>query len=1121
MRHKTDHNQKLMYSHFLQFLVIIILCCNLVSATGSVHSAGDSILKTNELRELTGANGSGVIIGVISNGAKGLTESQESGDLPDNVIVLKDGRGSEGTAMMEIVHDIAPNATLIYHDFGGGNDENFIAAFRNLIDAGASIIVEDVGNYEVPYFEDGNIASAIYDIAKNHPDVFIISAAGNYADVHYQGSYTDGGDGYHSFNGSTGIPVEIKPGGRLKVVLQWDDPFDTATHDFDLFLYDVQENAYISISNQLQTGEEKPLEKLNYQNVGDKPQKAEIRIQAKEGSRNDPVILELLFMVDKEKISIDETFLNPGDSIFGWSALPNIITVSTISAENMQIQKFSSQGTVTITNPSHDIRKKPDITGVDNVDVTGSGNFMKKFTGTSAAAPHVGGLLALIQSLYPSLTPEKIRDALFDSTFDLGEPGWDPIYGYGLADALSLNAYIQKEGLKPEITTVNESTVIPDINISTTGPMNAGSITESCIIQNPGKYTLGEDIVDYSPSIITISSSDVFLDGAGHSLSGITIQFGIESPVLQNGILIWSPDNKTLSNITISNLNITGTYAGISAKNAENVVIKDSALQYNAIGVELFNSHNMVVQDCYISGNGYSGIHTDRQSAESVIKENRIQNNLYGIIIDGSSVSQITRNIVSGNYYDGIKLDHGVTQTLIDNNQCTGNHNGGISLYSGHKNTITNNTCELNNPAGILLHESSENIISGNQMKRNIRGINCYYSDGNAIMSNIIMGNDATGIMLQPSGNNKITQNLIFGNSAEGILITQAVGSDQQNLIADNYLENIQNIRIQEGGKPNYVWYEKESGGMNIVGGPNLGGNVWSNPEMTGFSQTCQDQNSDGFCDLPYNINAENSDKLPIKFTGPTLLSEELKGTVLKSEPVSAEEWVTKGKTLMGSGDYTGAINAFDKAISLSPTNYQAWRDKALSFKELKNYDEAFSTLNTILQIYPDKPELWSTAGDIYLVDLKNYSESIPFYEKSITLDEQDIHSLVNLAFAYDKTGNSEIALELYRKALVINPSLTDAWNKAGNILTRAEQFDEAIRMYDKALEIDPRNAFVLNNKGYALYLAGKYSEAIETLQKALDIDPEYSSAWKNLGAALSKTGHITESEAAYAKSEN
>ncbi|PWR75309.1 NosD domain-containing protein [Methanospirillum stamsii] len=1115
-------------SHYYKQIIILIflifilhVCNNPVTSVGSVHTAGDAILKTDELRNLTGADGSGIIVGVISNGAKGISDAQNTGDLPDNVVVLKDGRGSEGTAMMEIIHDIAPNATLLYHDFGGGKDEKFIEAFHNLIQAGASIIVEDVGNYEVPYFEDGTIAAGINDILKNNQEIIIISAAGNFADVHYQGMFLDTGDGYHSFNGSSGIPVTLNPGARLKVVLQWDDPFHAATNDFDLFLYDLQTNSDISQSSKEQTGVEVAFEKLDYQNVGDNPQKTEVRIKAKEGTGKNPVLLELFLMADKEKAEIDKSFLTPDDSIFGWSALPGVISVATISADNMEIQKFSSQGHVTISNPALDIRKKPDITGVDYVDVTGSGNFMKKFSGTSAAAPHIAGLLALITSLYPNLSTDEILDALFRSSHDLGEDGWDQIYGYGLADAISLYTYLDEKGISSEHETDNQTTITQEKIVTpslTPTPSSEFIITESSVLSKPGKYTIGEDIVDFSDAIITIGSSDIELDGKSHTISGIGVQFGTAAPILQTGILVWSSENEILSNITLKNLAVTGTYAGISVKQAENLIIKDCEFPYNSRGIDFSNAQNLQINNCVFSGSGYAGILADAKTSDLTIFENEIQKNLYGIILDGSNSCQILKNTITENHYDGIKLDHGVSNTNVEENYCSKNRNGGISLYSATNNSINNNICEFNNPSGILLHESSENALSQNRLMRNIRGINCYYSDHNTLINNEIIGNDATGIMLQPSGHNKILKNLIIGNTAEGILITNAVSRNQQNLITDNYFENQKNIRVQEGGNPNYVWNEPLSPGTNIVGGGMKGGNVWADPEGQGFSQTCQDQNNDGICDLPYSIITGNTDEFPLKYSGQTMTPDELKNISPGFEPVTADDWVTKGKIMMGSSNYEEAIIAYDNAIALSPTNYQAWRDKALSLRELKRYNESFSTLNTILKIFPDNPELWSTMGDIYLVNLEQYADSIPFFEKAIENDNQDIHSLVNLAFAYDKTGQSEIALDLYRKVLEINPSLTDAWNKAANILTRAGQYDEADMMYDKALEIDPGNAFVMNNKGYALFLAGKFQESVETLQKAISIDPGYSSAWKNLGAALNAMGKNEEAQAAYAK---
>lgn len=55
--------------------------------------------------------------------------------------------------------------------------------------------------------------------------------------------------------------------------------------------------------------------------------------------------------------------------------------------------------------------------------------------GTSLATPFVSGLAALMLSVWPSLTPEEVVDILAATAEDLGSPGWDQEFGWGLIDA--------------------------------------------------------------------------------------------------------------------------------------------------------------------------------------------------------------------------------------------------------------------------------------------------------------------------------------------------------------------------------------------------------------------------------------------------------------------------------------------------------------------------------------------------------------------------------------------------------------------------------------------------------------------------------------------------------------
>ncbi|MDE0227203.1 MAG: S8 family serine peptidase [Gammaproteobacteria bacterium] len=59
-------------------------------------------------------------------------------------------------------------------------------------------------------------------------------------------------------------------------------------------------------------------------------------------------------------------------------------------------------------------------------------NRASAFAGTSFAAPRVTGAAAVLRQMCPTLTPEQIGYVLLRSARDLGEPGIDDVYGYGL-----------------------------------------------------------------------------------------------------------------------------------------------------------------------------------------------------------------------------------------------------------------------------------------------------------------------------------------------------------------------------------------------------------------------------------------------------------------------------------------------------------------------------------------------------------------------------------------------------------------------------------------------------------------------------------------------------------------
>ena len=135
-------------------------------------------------------------------------------------------------------------------------------------------------------------------------------------------------------------------------------------------------------------------------------------------------------------------------SIFGHPAVPDAVAVGAIRADDPghdDIEFFSARGPGRIFHPSVESRDKPDIAAIDGVSVTGTGGFPDTFFGTSAAAPHVAAIAALLKEAMPHATPAELRTALLDGAVDRGAVGRDLVFGEGLVDALLSEALVDTD----------------------------------------------------------------------------------------------------------------------------------------------------------------------------------------------------------------------------------------------------------------------------------------------------------------------------------------------------------------------------------------------------------------------------------------------------------------------------------------------------------------------------------------------------------------------------------------------------------------------------------------------------------------------------------------------------
>ncbi len=491
-------------------------------ASGSQLTQGDAILDADNLRTLYGVNGSGVRVGVISDGLEGLAAAQGSGDLPSvnsstcDVVAsvpagepadaTSTGAGAEGTAMLEIVHDMAPGAELWLGYFGmNTSTHGTIADFMAAVDclaANVDVVVDDIQSFNIGPYDGTSTISQNANTELNRATNRIrgyYTVAGNMALQHYQEPYVDSAplnsaSNLHTFQSTgstsnqlslvprTGDPLYLVSGGSVVVMLQWNDPFASSSNDYDLYLGRTSDATIVAYSVNVQSGSQAPTEYIVYTNTG-ASQYFEIIIDKWSGSvRTFDLFIPWCDCVPLPGGTWDQPVHNYNTIS---SSIPNnsdasggVLSLGAIDAAdpgNDTIEPYSSRG------GTNDGRVKPDIAAVDGVNVTASGGFFSPFYGTSAAAPHAGAIAALILSCKPSLKQGEpgdspaadratLRGALQNTAVDLGSAEPDNTYGYGRldADAAAANAGCAAPTPTPTSTPTRTSTPTPTATITPT-----------------------------------------------------------------------------------------------------------------------------------------------------------------------------------------------------------------------------------------------------------------------------------------------------------------------------------------------------------------------------------------------------------------------------------------------------------------------------------------------------------------------------------------------------------------------------------------------------------------------------------------------------------------------------
>jgi len=386
-----------------------------------------------------------------------------------------------------------------------------------------------------------------------------------------------------------------------------------------------------------------------------------------------------------------------------------------------------------------------------------------------------------------------------------------------------------------------------------------------------------------------------------------------------------SADNFALTDRTFERHTLGSHNCGTEPGHSEDATLTGTLTAYDTEegwggGMDVYSSDNTILTNLTIESNtaGESGGGVYVAYSEGVTQSRIILDSntagtsgggVYYEISKKASLTEIVFVNNTANYYGGgayFNDSEGVTQSRIILDSNTAGTSGGGVYYKISKNASLTDIVFVNNTAnyyggGAYFNDSDSATLFEIIFKRNSAGSTggggAYfdYSDDLRLSSTIFENNSAGhyggGAFIENSEGVTLSDTTIEYNTAGyggGVCAKNSALS-----VTNNFFRNEDNFYLysDESVYPwNLVFNRTLNLTENIAGGPYLGGNVWTNPAGTGFSQTQSDADFDGICDNIYVINDSDSNSTVVGMDYLPLYYNISLGTVLAaSNPQGAD----------------------------------------------------------------------------------------------------------------------------------------------------------------------------------------------------------------------------------------
>jgi len=193
---------------------------------------------------------------------------------------------------------------------------------------------------------------------------------------------------------------------------------------------------------------------------------------------------------------------------------------------------------------------------------------------------------------------------------------------------------------------------------------------------------------------------------------------------------------------------------------------------------------------------------------------------------------------------------------------------------------------------------------------------------------------------------------------------------------------------------------------------------------------------------------------------------------------------------LQDLGRFPEAITYYEKALKQNPDHAKCQNNYGAALMMTNQLDEALAHCTLAAELDPDFPFARINLGNIHLL-MHSYEAARNCFTEAISLDGNLPKGFFGLASVEELLGtDSGRILELYLKAIEINPAFPEAHHALGNFLAREGKL-EALEHFSAAERLDSTQMSLQKDFGTACLQFGQREEAIKHLKLALQQNPD------------------------------